>query len=286
MVLNLKDYPRKQYNIDQFAQPPCYELEGETFYFVMDGGYDYELRITGRTSCQWNIAGEAPHEESYRCLKADDDTYLFHYDVKGANPRTGHTYVIDTEQRLVTMIICKVGLNPRFPYLVSTEFDFGALRIEGEELPFKRHSFTTDLLETQVQWNWRPGFFTQHYYYCTNFYRITYPKTSGAKVEFTDHSHLLPSSDEWARYIKIKGNIYLFVLTEELQERILQGRSRFRSNSMAFLQNYDRMNLVGRSFGNAMVEDKAVPINMLFSAFGQPVELPPEFLNAPNPYVV
>ncbi|MDR0469471.1 MAG: molybdenum cofactor biosynthesis F family protein [Peptococcaceae bacterium] len=284
--MNLKDYPRKVYSINQFTQPPCFELEGEKFFFVMDDGYDYELDITGKDTCTWNISGEAPKSETYQCLKSDDTTYILRYEVKDADPRVGHTFVIDLEQRLVTMLVCKMGVNPKHPFLVYSHFDFGAIRIEGEALPFKRHGFTTDLIGTCVEWHWRSKMFTQHSYYCTDFYRITLPKSSEASQTLASTVRNTPSSDEPARYIKIKDKMYLFMLTEANSERIDGATRTHRSNNMVFLQNYDRMYHVGRTFGTNMVDGKPVPTNILFGAFGNPVELDPEFLNAPNPYIV
>ena len=285
--MNLRDYPRKRYSINQFTQPPCYELEGENFYFVMDDGYDYELNITGKSTCSWNIVGEAPQNEEYTCLKSDDTTYILRYAIKDAQPRAAHTYVIDLEQRLVTMLTTKIGVNPKHPYIVYSNYDFGAIRVEGEELPFKRHGFTSDLIGTQIEWHWKTQMYTQHSYYCTDFYRIKLPETGEARqVLGSSTQKSTPSSDEPACYVKIKENMYLFVLTESNEERIKGDEGMFRSNNMAFLQNYDRMYHVGRTFGTSYIEGVFHPTNIMFGAFGNPVELDEEFLNAPNPYIV
>ena len=106
-----------------------------------------------------------------------------------------------------------------------------------------------------------------------------------ASVELAEPMRL-PTSDEWARYIKIKENMYLFDLTEIYSERIMGDKRKWRSNNMAFLQNYDRMYHVGRFFGNGMIDDKVVPSLGMFGAFGSPFEFEPEFLNEPNPYIV
>ena len=119
--MNLKDYPRRDYAIDQFTQPHCSELEGKSFKFIMDGGYDYELNITGETSCTWNRVGEAPTEATYQCLKADDTTYLLHYDFMNGEHRSNHLYIIDLEQSLVTMVTCIIGLNPQSTNLKVSE---------------------------------------------------------------------------------------------------------------------------------------------------------------------
>ena len=284
--MNLKDYPRKEYSINQFTQPPCFELEGESFSFVMDDGYAIELHIAGRDSCEVSIKGEKQNTVKYRCLKGDDTTYMLLYEVEGTKLRTGMTYIIDLDQRLVTLLKCVVGENPKYPLLVNSYFEFGAIDIPGQELPFKRHSFTDDLLDTCVQWHWKSAFYTQHSYYSTTFYRIALPAESEASRSLSETIRYTPSSDEWARYIKIKENMYLFVLTEKYSEILSGDNGRHRSNNMAFLQNYDRMYHVGRHFGHSMTDGKVVPGSILFGAFGKPVQFKQEFLDAPNPYVV
>ena len=286
--MNLKDYPRRRYSINQFTQPRCFELEGESFYFVMDDGYDYVLSILEDGVCELTIEGQTPKIEKYTCLKADDETYLLFHETTIDGYRTCITYVIDMEQRLVTILTCKVGLNPKFPLIVSSHFDFGAIRVDGEELTFKRHSYTDDLIGTMIEWHWGSSFFTRHSYYSTHHYRITSARevtSNRAMSELAETVHT-PSSDEWARYIKIKEYMYLFDLTEAYRERLGGAEQRWRCNNMAFLQNYDRMYHVGRHFGNSMIDGKVVPGCGPFGSFGKPVILDPDFVNMPNPYIV
>ena len=64
----------------------------------------------------------------------------------------------------------------------------------------------------------------------------------------------------------------------------------FRSNDMKFLQNYDRMYHVGRTFGNVKVggaesdSTEYRPCHIRFGAFGLRPELDEVFLNGGNPY--
>ncbi|NLV50594.1 MAG: hypothetical protein GXY20_07875 [Clostridiales bacterium] len=287
--MNLWEYPRPVYSINQFCQPHCSELAGQSFFFVMDSGYDCRLDITGADTCMWSIAGQEPQEATYECLKGDDTTYLLDYDVRetlGTNNRVNHLYIIDMEQSLVTRLVCTIGCNPKFPNLVKSEVDFGAIKVEGKDLPFKRHCFTTDLLGTRVEWHWSTTMWTRHDYFSTAYYRITWPEDSSAAKNIGEPFLSLPSTDERAFYVKIKENMYLFCLTEELTERLLQGKTLFCSNNMAFLQNYDRMYHVGRTFGTINSNGNLLPCRTLFGAFGNPVSLSPEFLNAENPYTV
>ena len=55
---------------------------------------------------------------------------------------------------------------------------------------------------------------------------------------------------------------------------------------MNFLQNYDRMYHVGRTFGTMQRDGVLGPCRTLFGAFGNPVKLDDAFLNAENPYTV
>ena len=295
--MNLKDYPRRVYAIDQFTQPHNSELEGQSFYFVMDDGFDYELKFTGKNTVEWNYAGDAPKTATYQCLKSDDTTYLLDFELEefiNTHNRVDHFFILDLEQRLVTMCVCKIGENPRFPWLVSSKYTFGAIKFEGMPLPLKRHAFTTDMIGTRVEWHWNTSMTTRHSYFTSSFYRITSEQLDTMMQDRgSRQSHVLPSSDEVAQYIKIKDNLYLFSLVEELMDRALQDADpapAFHSNDMKFLQNYDRMYHVGRTFGNrkkggAESDSKEYErCYLLFGAFGNPVKLSDDFLNSPNPY--
>ena len=283
--MDLRNYPRRDYAIDQYTQAQSYELAGESFRFIMDSGYDTDLRVTGPDTCACSVLGGPETETRYFCLKADDDTYLFTYELPGGPHRASHTWVIDREQSLVTLLTCTRGLNPRFPYMVKSEYDFGAIERPGQALPFVRHCFTGEILGTTVQWQWSTDLVTQHAYVEPGYYRITWPPDSAA-ASFETFERLLPSTDEPARYVKIKDRMFLFTLTEEHMERHANGAAPFRSNNMSFLQNYDRMYHVGRTFGTLCENGQESDIFIPFGAFGSPVDLPEEFLRAKNPFTV
>ncbi len=284
--MNLKNYPRPFYAINQFCQPQCTELAGRSFYFEMDGGYDYELKVLTGDTCEWNIAGEEPKKAVYECLKGDDTTYMFDFDIVGAEPRQNFFFCIDLEQSLVTLVRCYIGRNPKFPLLVASEYDFGAIRVEGQPLPKKRHCLTGEMMGTTVEWHWNITMFTQHNYYSPAYYRITWPQYSSAEGSISPNFEVLAASDEISQYVKIKDKMYLYCLTEEMMERELGDSSPFRSNNMIFLQNYDRMYHVGRTFGSIMMDGKVVPCRTMFGSFGNPVRLEYNWLTAENPFTV
>lgn len=285
----LKDNPRGNYGLDQFRPPLCFELTGKQFVFVMDDGVDYILRILDENNLEWNLEGKEPKREDFECLKADDTTYLLFFEIAGTERRTGHTFVIDLENMLVTRIIAVNGENPKFPYLNNSYIEFGAILKPDGSLTFQRHSYTDDMVGTCMQWCYG-CFSTVHVYYCTNFYRITYPRDGSQDPALSEGMdslvRQLPSSDEPASYIKIKENMYLLNITERNMERLLGPKGLFRCDTMCFLQNYDRLYLVGRAFGNLTQDGEDSEIRMAFGAYGKFTEAPEGFFTDPNPYIV
>ncbi|MCR5174543.1 MAG: MoaF N-terminal domain-containing protein [Oscillospiraceae bacterium] len=288
--MNLKNYPRKHYAINQFCQPHNHELKGRKFYFSMDGGTDYELEVTGEKTVLWNKAGEEAKEATYECVKGDDTTYLLDFDVADTfmtDHATNLVFIIDLEQRLVTVVTCWIGWNKKFPYLVKSDYDFGAIVVEGLETPFRRHCLTTQMVGTRVEWHWNYLMWTHHNYYSTNYYTLTWPDESIAVEELGGPFELLPCHDEIAQYVKIKENLFAFCLTEEMMERMSEGRILFRSNNMIFLQNYNKMMHAGRTFGHATTPDgKTFACRTLFGSFGNPVHIPDSIVDGDNKYTV
>jgi hypothetical protein len=266
----------------------------------MDDGYDYLLSFVDDETVEWNYLGEAPKAAKYLCQKGDDTTYLVSFELPDVTPRVNHTFVIDRENNLVTRLISKIGTNPKLPYLMDTQYTFGAIRIGDEEIKsYPRHGFSSDLIGTTVQWAYGAEMATVHVYYCTDFYRITYPRDPAFSAEaekmndmFTNILKDLPSSDEPTKYIKIKEGLYLFSLTEANGERVLGAKMGFRSNTMCFLQNYRHVYQVGRAFGTSTPpEGDDVLTHFVFGSYGKLVpaendEGLQKMLNDPNPYLL
>ena len=279
--------------IAQYGQPQNYELAGKKFEFVMDDGIDYTLNVIDKTTIEWNFENQPIQvTHDYLCNKADDTTYLLSYELENTEKRANHTWVIDLDNQLVTRILCVVGENPKLPYLIVPKYEFGAIKTEDTEVPvYPRHGFTLDLVGTVVQWMYG-GMTTVHLYNHTHSYRITYPSELIASRSFNETLSKLPSPDEPARYIKIKEGMYLFNLTESNAERVLKGDGfMFRSNSMAFLQNYKRVYTVGRAFGTTTVEGKENHLHLTYAAYGKLIDTADDariagLMNEKNPYVV
>ena len=279
-----------QSSIAQYDRPRNYELTGRTFSFDMDDGCDFTLNFLSHTSLEWSCCGEQAQKADYFCSKGDDTTYLLTYELEGTEKRTNHTWVIDLENWLVTRILSVIGEHPRYEFLITPRYEFGAIRRDGvEHKTYPRHSFTDEMSGNVVQWNYG-GMETVHVYYCSNFYRITYPPEKASSRVFNEAMAKLPSSDEPVAYIKIKEGMYLFSLTEANMEKILGGAMPFRSNTMCMLQNYKRVYLTGRTFGTIMTDGKIQPLHLTFGAYGKILKPTEEYilnmLTDPNPYLI
>ncbi|MDR0859113.1 MAG: MoaF N-terminal domain-containing protein [Oscillospiraceae bacterium] len=291
----------------QYTPPRCYELAGQKFVLQMDDGYDILLNFLSRDTLEWNYVNKepsAPQTDKYECLKGDDLIYLVSWNLAGVDfkKRQNFTFVIDLEQYLVTHLIASVGRNPRWPYLVDTDFVFGAIQQEGVEYKhYPRHGFSNDMVGNVVQWQYSPDMATVHCYYAPNWYRITYPKSAQASQEaaattdnFNSLVSALPSSDDPSHLVKIKDGVYLVSCTEQNMEKILGAKAMFRSDTLCFLDNYNHVYDVGRGFGTMTMtnpetqEETDSDVFVMIGAYGkiQDPELYKDVLEAKNPYLV
>lgn len=305
-------------SIGQYCPPLCFELAGKKFDLKMDygeNGGDYSLNFLDEKRVECVIKGGAPKVDEYKALKGDDYTYLVSWCVKDpANPnapsKDNFTWVIDLEQQLVTFLRCSKGENSYWPLLIETHWTFGAIKqADGSVVTTKRHGFSDDVIGTCVQWQYGHELTTVHVYYSTNWYRITYPRDAvrseqGAAQNSQLNNLLkdLPGSDEPSYYVKIKDGMYLISLTEQNMERYVGDKVGFRSDTLCFLDNYNRMYDVGRGYGTstrmpgAMQADGSTPsaddkpqegeIFVMIGAYGKPGDVDDHFFTDPNPYLV
>lgn len=244
--------------LSQYKPPFVYELCGKSFYLIMDDGTEGILNFTSGESLLWAPIGEAPVCERYECLKAEEDIYLVNLEVVGAKPRTGITLVLDLEQNLVTVVIAHQGTSKKFPNLVTNNIVFGAIKIDGQELPKKRHGYTSDLVGKRITWTYFPGMTITHVYSDANYIRVPIP----GEEDQSQMAQALRENpyDERCHYIKISKNIYLLSFLED--NHTFRGRT---GNNMLILVNVARIHDVGRSFGLGLA---GVPENYCFTAIG------------------
>ena len=281
-------------SITQYCQPRCYEFAGKDLNFVVDTGEGtgrYLLHFLDKTQLEWSWENGEAQPAAYECRKADDDTYLLSYVLTGKEPRENHTWVIDMENELVTLLHCVIGENPLWPLMLESHYGFGYVKIEGKEhTDLRRHGFTTDVTGTAVKWTYGNSLATVHVYHDPHWYRIGYPRGENRDEDSASGIRALmqemPSSDEPAYYVKIKEGMYLVSITEQNLEKILGVRFGFRSNTLCFLDNWKQLISVGRAFGTITVDGVDKPLHIMISKYGSPVEVEDRFFDDPIPYLI
>lgn len=260
--------PKTYEGMSQYRPPLCYELVGKTLELVMDDGCDYELQFIDRKTLKYGVKGKKAKEYTYDCLKADNDTYFVNFEVKGAKPRAGLSFILDMEQSLVTQNYCTVGQNPRYPKMPKPTITFGAIRKEDGTVPTIRHGYTEDLVGRSIKWSYGT-LQVVHVYSSERYYRLTVSKEVFERMKAENperYEEMMKRSgetlyEEPADYIKIKEGIYVFNANEEMA-----CRSRGQGNNLFFLMNLNRMHDVGRSFGH---NGDGGPENYTYGAFGE-----------------
>ena len=284
-------------SIGQYCPPKCFELAGKEFKFIMDSGEetgDITLNFLDETTVAYSVQnGKRSGEAKYECRKGDDWTYLVTYCLY--DPRENHTFVIDKEQGLVTFLRCPLGENPYYPYLIESHWTFGYIfDAEKEHTDRRRHGFTDDVTGTSVKWTYGHELATVHVYYSSNWYRITYPKDKAKSEEqvamnenLNGAMSALPGPDEPAFYVKIKEGMYFVSVTEQNMEKILGAKMGFRSDTLCFLDNWNRMYSVGRGYGTSTMEGQEdAEIFVMIGKYGSPEEVDEHFFTDPCPYLV
>ncbi|MBQ6383387.1 MAG: MoaF N-terminal domain-containing protein [Clostridia bacterium] len=269
--------------LSQYREPFNYELAGTLQRLVLDDGRRFAAEFLDGHTLRWTELGQSGTVEHYDCAKGGEDVYFVNFEFAGRKPRTNITLVLDTGDRLVTMVETVVGYHPKFPYMVDSQFTFGALEVPGYPLPERRHKYTADLLGKRIHWHYGPDMEIIHVYYATDYIRVTMPeKTGWGDRDRKSWDELVEREpyDEPAHYIKIKPGLYLV----SCQEKNMACRG-WTGNSLLFLIDTRRVHDVGRSFGHAGSETgKIHPENYIFGAFGEFVPSDGVLESQPNLY--
>lgn len=160
--------------LSQYKAAFNYELSGKNFHFVMDCGREYSLNFLDGENIQIAEKGEPYKWESYECMKGDPTTFLVHIMPTAGKGLINWTFVIDTLQALVTLVIMEEGYDPEYPRLIRVTPYFGAVKRPGCELPAIRHHLTNRMVGKHIFWHYRPGFAIQHLYVKENMIRANY----------------------------------------------------------------------------------------------------------------
>jgi hypothetical protein len=80
--------------------------------------------------------------------------------------------------------------------------------------------------------------------------------------------------------------MYLVSVTEQNLEKLLGERFGFRSDTLCFLDNWDRMYSVGRAFGTKTVDGVDRDMFIIIGKYGSPEEVEERFFTDPIPYLI
>ena len=244
--------------LSQYRPPFVYELAGKSFYIIMDEGEEGLLTFNTGETLTWAPLGGTPDMEHYDCLKVEEDIYMVNYEVTDSKPRRGITIILDLEHNLLTVVKAFQGVSRRFPDLVTNDIQFGAIKVDGQELPLKRHGFTSDLVGKRIAWTYFPGMTVTHVYFDANYIRV--PVSKGEPRNPMERAFREFPYDERAYYVKISDHVYMVSFLES--HLTYRGKT---GNNMLVLMNTDRLHDVGRSFG---LGGEGKPENYCFTAIG------------------
>lgn len=263
---------RKFIGLSQYRVPLCYELAGRHFHVVMDEGKEYSLHFLDGENIQIAEKGQSYVWESYECLKGDETTYFVHIMPAAGEGKINHTWILDTEQRLVTFVLMEEGFDPEYPILIRVTPFFGAIKVPGRELPSIRHHLSRRMVGGHIFWHYNPGFAIQHIYHDA----ITCRASTGvddsqeamrerlkdrlssedpavrAEAEaslrrYSERKAFYPFYEEECFHVWIKDNLNLFCFVEENMTRRAPNHD-YGGGGILLLQNIERLVDYGLSF--------------------------------------
>ncbi len=142
-----------------------YELAGKHFHLIMDSGEEVSMYFMDGENVQIAEKGQPYVFETYECLKGDDATYLVHTQPESGKGLINKTYVLDTAQNLVTLVLMEEAFDPEHPRLIRTTPFFGAIKVPGRKLPTIRHHLSKRMVGKHIVWHYNDGMALQHIYY-------------------------------------------------------------------------------------------------------------------------
>jgi hypothetical protein len=228
-------------NDDKYIRQTEYDLAQTGLHIVYDNGEEelYSF-VTGEDAIRVDGAQHALWLR-YGCLKMRKTVRFISFEVPGKPLYECVTLVIDEENGLVTRVTTVFGGHPTRPALAQTQYEFGAVKRDGQALAEKRHCDTTELTGKKIAWTYSNGFVNVHIYRDHVCRAQALQRPEGEQTPLIDD----PIYEEPARYIKIREHLYLLSNTEANINRRdpLAG-----GNNLLLLIDTDSMTDVGRNF--------------------------------------
>ena len=292
---------RKFPGLSQYKAPFCYELAGKSFRLVMDGGRVFALRFLDEKRLEWAEDDRPLRVDEYQCLKGDDTTYLVNIRLPEDEGKFAYNWVLDTEQRLVTLDIMEWYYEKDLDHLIRNTPSFGAIDVPGFPLPAIRHHLSTRMAGKHIFWHYNPGHVLQHIYHSPRAIRastgdgLTPLETQRNRMKyllespnpedraeaeksieaFRQRETYYPLFEEPCFHVWIKENLNLFCFVEEIMCRRSPNHDQ-GGGGLLLLQDIERLLEVGVSFS-------ANGSNMV-SAYGDSNENDDPFDTLPTPY--
>ena len=292
---------RKFPGLSQYKAPFCYELAGKSFRLVMDDGRVFALRFLDEKRLEWAEDDRPLRVDEYQCLKGDDTTYLVNIRLPEDEGKFAYNWVLDTEQRLVTLDIMEWYYEKDLDHLIRNTPSFGAIDVPGLPLPAIRHHLSTRMAGKHIFWHYNPGHVLQHIYHSPRAIRastgdgLTPLETQRNRMKyllespnpedraeaeksieaFRQRETYYPLFEEPCFHVWIKENLNLFCFVEEIMCRRSPNHDQ-GGGGLLLLQDIERLLEVGVSFS-------ANGANMV-SAYGDSNENGDPFDTLPTPY--
>lgn len=292
---------RKFPGLSQYKAPFCYELAGKSFRLVMDDGRAFALRFLDEKRLEWAEDEHPLRVDEYQCLKGDDTTYLVNIRLPEDEGKFAYNWVLDTEQRLVTLDIMEWYYEKDLDHLIRNTPSFGAIDVPGLPLPAIRHHLSTRMAGKHIFWHYNPGHVLQHIYHSPRAIRastgdgLTPLETQRNRMKyllespnpedraeaeksieaFRQRETYYPLFEEPCFHVWIKENLNLFCFVEEIMCRRSPNHDQ-GGGGLLLLQDIERLLEVGVSFS-------ANGSNMV-SAYGDSNENGDPFDTLPTPY--
>jgi len=214
-------------NLSQYRVPYSRELEGKNFEIIFEDKSSMILGFPMRDKVSMRYEGMNVLEDGY-CMKAQEGAYFIMMEVKGSEPRLGYMIVLDTDNRLCTVVFAKQGEVKERPGLVTRTVKFGAIKDGEKALPTKLACWTKDLVGKKIDWRYNPTFSIIHVYLKENYYTVAInaemkAAMEKARQEAAERGEEQPERprpagpyyEENCLYIKLRENLYLFSFVEK-----------------------------------------------------------------------
>ena len=256
-------------------------IAGKVYRLILDNLVEYVVHFIEDDTLILAEQGKPFTTYPCKCLSCDDGVWFVAF-MRGEECVT---LILDEPQRLVTVVYA--NLMPKRTQLVSHRILFGAMIVPGFETPFKRHSYTDELVGEKITWHYSPYVNITHCYFMETYMRNSLrsmkpvPEDAAPEAKFDAEDRVRRWSniffEEPAEYIRINPHLYVVCMREATRNRIdpLQG-----GGDMVFAINTRRM----RDYGRGFHRGQGAPNFGLISVSGDWDDLPDPMDTAESPY--